>query len=63
MFIVSFLVTLVITLMFNPSLIMLKVMVVPLVATICELFSRRGFDNLTIPISSTVIYYLLTFLS
>lgn len=60
MFIVSFIVTLVISLVYSPSLLLVKLILIPIVATLVELYSIKGMDNLTISISTSLIYYLLT---
>ena len=60
MFIVSFIVTLVISLVYSPSLLLFKLILIPIVATSVELYSIKGMDNLTISISTSLIYYLLT---
>lgn len=59
MLIISFLTTLIILSYFNPVNTIFYSLIISLIASILELFSPRGIDNLTVPIFSSLIYYLL----
>ncbi len=61
MFVASALVTLLVTLWFHPygqdpSMLLLVVLVVAVVATVTELITPWGADNLTVPIMSALVY-------
>ena len=62
MFLFSFIVSLVILYIFNPVNIILYSLVLSVVATILEAFSPYGFDNLTVPLGTSALYYLLIIL-
>lgn len=59
MFIISFLTTYILLTYFNPFNTILYSLIIAFIATLLELFSPRGIDNLTVPIFSSLIYYLL----
>jgi phytol kinase len=66
MFIVSILVTITVLLIYQPALplyvFILTVILVAITATLVELFTPKGLDNLTIPLAVTLLVTLLTFL-
>jgi phytol kinase len=66
MFIVSILVTISVLLIYQPSLPLyvsiLTIILVAFTATLIELLTPKGLDNLTIPLSVTLLVTLLTFL-
>ncbi len=61
MFIISFLTTFILLWYYHPVHMILYSFIIASVATILELFSYKGIDNLTVPIMSSFIYYLLLF--
>ncbi|HEY8364604.1 MAG TPA: hypothetical protein VIK84_03445 [Haloplasmataceae bacterium] len=60
MFIVSFIIMIIILSVYQPNQIILLSFLVAIGATLLELFSSKGFDNLTVPIGSSLLYYILT---
>ena len=58
MFVATFIVVSIITLIFN-QFSLLSVLIISLVATIVEAVSPFGLDNITVPLVSTLISYLL----
>ena len=62
MFLFSFIVALSILFIFNPVNMILYSLILAVVATILELFSPYGFDNLTVPLGTSLLYYLLVIL-
>jgi phytol kinase len=60
MFIVSAIVTATLLLIFHPVMVVESTMIVALSATLLELYSKKGLDNITVPLGSSLIYYLLT---
>ncbi|ERJ11946.1 diacylglycerol/polyprenol kinase family protein [Haloplasma contractile] len=60
MFISSTIVAIIILSCYNPVQLVLNVFLISTVATILELFSKKGLDNLTVPILTSCFYYLLT---
>ena len=60
MFFFSFIVSLVILSIFNPMNAILFSLILALVSTILEAFSPYGFDNLTVPLGTSLVYYLLS---
>ena len=60
MFLFSFIVSLVILSIFNPMNAILLSLILALVSTILEAFSPYGFDNLTVPLGTSLVYYLLS---
>ncbi|QUH20309.1 diacylglycerol/polyprenol kinase family protein [Alkaliphilus sp. B6464] len=61
MFIASLLVCFSIFTIYSPNIILFKSLVIAVFATILEGFSPWGFDNLTVPIFSSLLYYILFF--
>jgi len=59
MFIISFITTFILLWIFNPIHLLLYSFTIAIVATLAELFSSKGFDNLSVPLSTTLIYFLL----
>ncbi len=59
MFIISFVTTFILLIIYNPVNIIVFSIIVAFTGTICELISSKGFDNLTVPLISSFIYYLL----
>lgn len=62
MFIFSFTVSLFILYIFNPINIILFSLILALISTILEAFSPYGLDNLTVPLGTSLLYYLLIIL-
>ena len=62
MFIFSFTVSLFILYIFNPINIVLFSLILALISTILEAFSPYGLDNLTVPLGTSLLYYLLIIL-
>jgi phytol kinase len=62
MFTVTFLVMLILLSIFNPIHILAFSLIIALIATLLELYSPYGTDNLTVPIITTFIYYYMTLL-
>ena len=62
MFLFSFIVSLVILYIFNPVNIVLFSLILAAVSTILEACSPYGFDNLTVPLGTSLLYYLLIIL-
>ena len=62
MFLFSFIVSLVILSIFNPVNVVVYSLILAIVATILEVFSPYGFDNLTVPLGTSLLYYLLVIL-
>jgi phytol kinase len=60
MFIVSVIVTATILIIFHPVMVVESALIVGLCATLLELFSKKGLDNITVPLGSSLIFYLLT---
>ncbi len=59
MFIISYIIVFIILFLYNPIHIVLFSFIIALLATIFELFSSRGIDNLTVPLLSALVYYCL----
>ncbi len=59
MFIISSITIFILLSIYNPSHILLFSYTIALVATILELFSYKGIDNLTVPLFSSFLYYIL----
>lgn len=62
MFIVSFIVSLSFLLIYHPRQFLINSLILSLIATILELFSLDGIDNLTVPLTTSFIYYLLFYI-
>ena len=60
MFVFSFIVSLVILSIFNPANVILLSLVLASVSTILEAYSPYGLDNLTVPLGTSLVYYLLS---
>lgn len=60
MFIFSFIVSVVILCIFNPINIVLSSLILALVSTFLEAYSPYGLDNLTVPLGTSLVYYLIT---
>ncbi len=59
MFIASFFVSFIILSIFTPSIMLTGSLLIAIFATLIELFTPRDFDNITVPIGSAALYYLL----
>ncbi|QVK16869.1 hypothetical protein KHQ81_08090 [Mycoplasmatota bacterium] len=59
MFIISFLTTFILLWIFNPLHLFIYSFIIAITATIAEGLSCKGLDNLTVPLFTTFIYYLL----
>lgn len=59
MFIISFLTTFILLWIFNPINLFLYSFIIATTATIAEVLSCKGLDNLTVPLFTTLVYYLL----
>lgn len=59
MFLFSFIVSVVILYTFNPINIIFFSLIIAIVSTALEAFSPYGFDNLTVPLGTSLFYYLL----
>ncbi len=62
MFLFSFMVSLSVLYIFNPINIILFSLILALISTILEAFSPYGLDNLTVPLGTSLLYYLLNIL-
>ena len=62
MFLFSFVVSLVILYIFNPVNMLLYSLILATVSTVLEAFSPYGLDNLTVPLGTSLLYYLLIML-
>ncbi|MBC7087978.1 MAG: phosphatidate cytidylyltransferase [Tissierellales bacterium] len=62
MFVVTFIVNLIILSIYNPTNIIIYSFVLAVFATLLELFTPKGFDNLSVPLGSSLIYYILAYL-
>jgi phytol kinase len=62
MLIISAFFTMIILLKYNTERIVISVIIVSIVATTLELFSKKGLDNLTVPILSSLTYLLIMYL-
>lgn len=63
MFVASLMVGLVISSLFFPiTTALILGVTIAILATIVELFSPKGFDNLTVPLATSLFYYLLIIL-
>lgn len=60
MFIISFFTTFILLTLFNPINKFFYSLIIAFSATIIEIFSSQGTDNLTVPLTSSLLYYLLT---
>ena len=59
MFVFSFVVSVSLLYTFNPINVILFSLIVAILSTILEAFSPYGLDNLTVPLGTSLIYYLL----
>lgn len=50
------------TLVFSLTTALFVGLVIALLATVIELFSPKGFDNLTVPLATSLLYYLIIIL-
>jgi len=62
MFIATFIVCYVILSIFNPVNVLTYSFILAFFATLLELFTPKGFDNLSVPLGTSMIYYLLAYL-
>jgi phytol kinase len=62
MYIVSFIVVLLISLINHSNNLAILLIIVPIIATLLELYSLKDTDNLSVPIISTCLFYLITLL-
>lgn len=62
MFLFSFMVSLLILYIFNPINMILFSLILALIGTILEAFSPYGLDNLTVPLGTSLLYYLFIIL-
>jgi phytol kinase len=62
MFTVSFIVLIILLSVFNPAYMIPFSIIIATVATLLELYSPSGTDNLTVPIITTLVYYYMTIL-
>jgi len=62
MFVVTFIVSLIILSIYNPTNIIIYSFVLAVFATLLELFTPKGFDNLSVPLGTSLIYYILAYL-
>ena len=46
----------------HPVNVVVYSLILAIVATILEVFSPYGFDNLTVPLGTSLLYYLLVIL-
>lgn len=61
MFISSFIVAILVLYISSAPSMLLYALLISLAATIIELFSIKGLDNLTVPLLTSLMYYLLVF--
>ena len=59
MFVASLVIALVVLAIFTPSIMVAGSLLIAIAATIIELFTPRDLDNLSVPIGSAIVYYLL----
>jgi len=62
MFIATFIVCYIILSIFNPVNVLTYSFILAFFATLLELFTPKGFDNLSVPLGTSMIYYLLAYL-
>lgn len=62
MFIISFLVSIIILNIYLPSNILIFSFILASLSTLLELFSPLGLDNLTVPLGSSIFFYIFTLL-
>jgi phytol kinase len=63
MFIFSLSVSIVLLSIYNPSVWTIEIaFVLAIIATLLEMFSKHGLDNLTVPIVTSTLYFLFTLL-
>lgn len=62
MFIATFIVSYIILSIFNPTSKLFYSFILAFSATLLELFTPKGFDNLSVPLGTSMIYYVLAYL-
>ena len=63
MFLFSLLVSIVLLSIYNPSVWTIEIaLALAIIATLLEMFSKHGLDNLTVPIVTSTLYFLITIL-
>jgi phytol kinase len=62
MFVATFIVCYIVLSIFNPVSVLFYSLILAFFATLLELFTPKGFDNLSVPLGTSMIYYVLAYL-
>jgi phytol kinase len=59
MFLISMIITIIITIVYNTPNQLWMILIIPALATLLELYGTKGVDNLSIPIITSFVFFLL----